>query len=63
MRIVFTENYHDKDAENSDDGSMEVFTANREYPVKDSFGKSMIKSKKAFNATDLVTETFKKKED
>ena len=63
MRIVFNKAYHDKDAENSDDGSQEVFSAGREYPVKKAFGESMVKAKKAVAVSDRVKKTFKNKED
>lgn len=63
MRIVFKEAYHDKDAENSDDGSQEVFSPSREYPVKEAFGEAMVKAKKATTSSDRVKKTFKQKED
>lgn len=59
MDIVFNEPYHDKEAENSDDGSQEVFSANRTYSVKESFGKKMIQVKKATAVSDRVKKTFK----
>lgn len=41
MDIFFKENYFDEKAEASKDGSRQVFTAGRGYPVSDSFAKKM----------------------
>lgn len=42
MDIVFKENYFDEEAEASEDGSKQVFTAGKLYPVSESFGKDMV---------------------
>ena len=43
MDIIFKENYLDDEAENSKEGTREVFTAGRNYTVLHSFGKKMVK--------------------
>ena len=59
MEIIFKENYLDEDAENSDDGSREVFTAGKKYPVKERFGKKLVRNNKAELVSDNNDKTFK----
>lgn len=60
MKIIFTENYLDDKAENSDEEVREQFTAKRQYDVKDSFGNMLLKSKKAIRPDAKVAERVKK---
>jgi len=56
MEISFKNTYRDTEAENSSDGSVEVFTAGRVYKVSDSFGEKMVEEGLAIKVEEIKSE-------